>query len=246
MQASRTRPTLAVLCHLAALLLAAAPVRAEDARPALSAALVPLTPSNAVLVYVDYVTGLDNLLTTIPAKVFRNNVAAYAKTSPLFKMPTAVFGEENQFYGSFLPEVKMLVDNGAQRFPRTQVSGYTPAFAAWLKAQGRPNVIIGGITIDNCTLRTSLDLLRAGYNVFVVVDVSGTNSRLAEDAAITRLVAAGASPVGWLNVLTELGQDFDGPYGKGMMEIIRTHWPASTVGAVEDTTPDGKGFQLPQ
>ena len=120
-----------------------------------------------------------------------------------------------------------------------------PRVAKWLKKQGRKNVIIGGISIDNCTMLTSLDLLRAGYNVFVVVDVSSTNSRLVEDVAITRLVKAGATPVTWLNVMTEIGGDFAGPYGKGMMEIVQKHWPASTVGDVDDLTPDGAGLQLP-
>jgi transposase-like protein len=93
-------------------------------------------------------------------------------------------------------------------------------------------------------LHTSVDLLRAGYNVYVVVDASSTNSKPAEDAAILRLVQAGAVPVSWLNALTELGSDFAGPHGKGMMQIVQTHWPASTTGQVDDTTPDGRGMQL--
>lgn len=211
------------------------------------AALSGFSPEDAVLVYVDYVTGLDNLMTTVPGKQYRNNIAAFAKFSPLFKMPTAVVGEENDYYGTFLPEIKKLTTEGGKTFaPRTSVSAYTPDFAAWLKATKRKNVIIGGISIDNCTLHTSLDLLRNGYNVFVIVDVSSTNSKLAEDAAIDRLIEAGAVPVSWLNALTELGKDFGGPYGKGMMGIIQAHWPASTVGVVDDTTPDGRGMQPPK
>jgi len=103
-----------------------------------------------------------------------------------------------------------------------------------------------GISIDDCTLHTSLDLLREGYNVFFVVDVSSTNSKLAEDAAIQRLIQAGAVPVSWLNALTELGDDFEGPNGKGMMDMIQANWPASTVGGVNDTTPDGRGMQPPK
>lgn len=209
-------------------------------------ALTGFTPENTVLVYVDYVTGLDNLLTTIPGKQYRNNVTAFSKFSSLFKIPTGILGEENEYYGTFLPEIKKLITDGGKTFaPRSTPTGYTAEFASWLKATGRSNVVIGGISIDNCTLHTSLDLLRNGYNVFVVVDVSSTNSKLAEDSAIQRLIQAGAVPVSWLNALTELGADFAGPYGKGMMQIIQTHWPASTVGQVDDTTPDGHGMQLP-
>ena len=37
-------------------------------------------------------------------------------------------------------------------------------------------------------------MLRDGFKVFVVVDVSGTNSKVSEDAAIARLTQAGAVP----------------------------------------------------
>ena len=210
-------------------------------------ALARFTPDDTVLIYVDYVTGLDNLITTLPGPQFRNNVEAFAKFAPLFGMPTGIMGEESTYYGTFLPEIRALLDGGATLFaPRTTPSGYAPDMVEWLKSKGRRNVLIGGISIDNCTLHTTLDLLRAGYNVYVVVDVSCTNSRLAEDAAIMRMMQAGAVPVGWLNALTELGRDFAGPHGQGMMKIIQAHWPASTIGPIHDTTPDGHGMQMPR
>jgi hypothetical protein len=209
-------------------------------------ALAGFKPDDTVIVYVDYVTGLDNLITTVSGRQFRNNVAAFAKFAGLFGTPVGVMGEENDYYGTFLPEIKSVIETGARTFkPRSTPTGYNDEFAEWLAATGRKNVLIGGISIDNCTLHTALDLLRNGYNVFVVVDTSGTNSRLAEEAAVQRLIQAGAVPVSWLNALTELGTDFAGPYGRGMMQIIQAHWPASTVGAIHDTTPDGHGMQLP-
>jgi hypothetical protein len=126
------------------------------------------------------------------------------------------------------------------------VSGYTPEVAAYLASTGRKTVVIGGISIDNCTLHTTLDLLRAGYKVYVITDVSGSNSPMAEADAIQRLRDAGAVTGGWLSILTDLGQDFADPrYGQGMMGIIQAHWPASTIGTVSDSTPDGHGLQLP-
>lgn len=241
-----------IVAAVAALAVMALVAPIAEAQPAnqparTNAALTGFSPDNAVLVYVDYVTGLDNLMTTVPGKQYRNNITAFAKFSTLFKMPTAILGEENDYYGSFLPEIKNLISEGGKTFsPRSTPTAYTPDFASWLESTGRQNVVIGGISIDNCTLHTSLDLLRNGYNVFVIVDVSSTNGKLAEDAAIQRLIQAGAVPVSWLNALTELGTDFAGPHGKGMMEIIQAHWPASTVGVVNDTTPDGRGMQLPQ
>ncbi|MDZ7600171.1 MAG: isochorismatase family protein [Hoeflea sp.] len=202
-----------------------------------------LTPENTVLIYVDYTTGLDNLMNTMPGAVYKNNIEAFAKFNPLFKMPTAVLGTENDYYGKMLPEITDHVTHDVHRFARHTMSGYTAEMAEWLRKSGRKNVLIGGISIDNCTTHTALDLMAAGYNVYVVVDVSSTNSRLVEDAAMMRLVQAGAVPIGWLASLTELGWYWEGPYGQGIREIVATHWPASTVGPVDDTTPGQGGME---
>ncbi|MFN7281695.1 MAG: isochorismatase family protein, partial [Brevundimonas sp.] len=173
-------------------------------------------------------------------------ITAFAKFNPLFRVPTIVLGEENDYYGTFLPEITEHVTHDIHRFNRTQVSGYTPEVAAYLASTGRKTVVSGGISFDNCTLHTTLDLLRAGYKVYVITDVSGSNSPMAEADAIQRLRDAGAVTGGWLSILTDLGQDFADPrYGQGMMGIIQAHWPASTIGTVSDSTPDGHGLQLP-
>jgi hypothetical protein len=208
-----------------------------------NAALSRMTPQNTAVIYVDYKTGLDNLMNTMPPEQYRNNVAAFSKFAGLFSLPAAVLGEENEYYGTFLPEMRPVLAAGGRTFPRTTPTGYTRDLATWLEQTGRKKVLIGGISIDNCTLHTALDLKRAGYEVYVVVDVSGANSGIAEEAAIDRMVMAGIVPGSWLNALTELGQDFNGPYGRGMMEIVQTNWPASTIGPVRDLTPDGRGLQ---
>jgi len=204
-------------------------------------ALVDLTPQNSVFVYVDFNTGLDNLLTTVPGPQYMNNVRAFAKMGQVFNMPIAIFGEENDFYGPFYPEVKALEEKG-QRFPRTTPSGYTPEFAKWLKKTGRKNVIIGGLSIDNCTMHTSLDLLRNGYNVFFLPDVSPTNNPQAHESAVTRLVAAGAIPQTWVSVSTDLIGDWNSDLGKKLMPVMQAHLKGATVGKTDDQTPDGKGF----
>ncbi len=243
------RPSLLALAAALAFVPAIAAVPAQSAttqNSTASAALASPTVEDTVFIYVDYVTGLDNLINTIPRAQFRNNITAFAKFYPLFRVPTIVLGEENDYYGTFLPEITEHVTHDIHRFNRTQVSGYTPEVAAYLASTGRKTVVIGGISIDNCTLHTTLDLLRNGYQVYVITDVSGSNSPMAEADAIQRMRDAGAVTGGWLSILTDLGQDFADPrYGQGMMGIIQAHWPASTIGTVSDSTPDGHGLQLP-
>jgi hypothetical protein len=197
-----------------------------------------ITRENAVFVYVDFLSGLDDYLTTVPGPQFRNNVTAFAKLNPIFRLPTAVLGDEGPYTGRFYPEVRKHITHDTTYFRRTTPTGYTPAFAQWLQRTGRKNVIIGGISIDNCTLHTTLDLLRAGYNVFVVLDVSSTNNKLAEDAAVTRLVRAGAVPTSWIAVATELVKDWNSPQGQQLMPVIQAHLAGSTVGTPVDPSAE--------
>jgi nicotinamidase-related amidase len=216
--------------------------RGAKAVAASAAALTDLTPENAVLVYVDFNTGLDNLGTSVPGAQYRSNVQAFAEFARIFRMPTAVFGEANDFYGPFYPEIQRLIDAGAPNFHRTTPSGFTPQFADWLKKSGRKNIIIGGLSIDNCTLHTSLDLLRNGYNVFFLPDVSPTNNPLAHEAAVERLTAAGAVPITWVTAATDLVGDWNSPHGKQLMPVMQARLRPATVGTPTDPTPDGKGF----
>lgn len=202
-------------------------------------ALVSLTKDNAVFVYVDFLSGLDDYLTTVPAKQFRNNVSAFAKLNQVFPLPSAVMGDEGEYRGKFYPEINQYVTNSRKVFKRTTPTGYTPDFADWLKKTGRKNVIIGGISIDNCTLHTSLDLIRNGYNVFVLVDVSSTNNKLAEDAALQRLLQAGAVLTTWIAMSTELVKDWNSPDGRKLTDmVIMPHMAASTVGEPGDPSAD--------
>lgn len=241
-----TRPSLwrraaaALLLPLAAAACTSLPAIADPA----PAAAQRVTPEDAVLIYVDYVTGLDNLINTIPGPQYRNNVEAFAKLNQMFKIPAVVLGEETDYYGTFFPEITEHVTYDTRRYNRTQISGYVPELAKWLKSTGRKSVIIGGISIDNCTMHTALDLLRDGYKVYVVVDASGSNTKVSEDMAILRLRDAGAVTTTWLTIMTELGNDFASPYGQAMMASVQAHWPASTIGPVMDMSPDGHGMQL--
>jgi hypothetical protein len=206
-----------------------------------NAALATLTAQNAVFLYVDFLSGLDDYLTTVPAAQFRNNVTAFAKLNQVFPLPSAILGDEGDYRGVFYPEIKEYVTNNARVFRRTTPTGYTLEFAKWLKSTGRKNVVIGGISIDNCTLHTTLDLLRNGYNVYVMIDVSSTNNKLAEDAALQRLVQAGAVLTTWIATATELVKDWNSEAGNKLTQFVMLpHLAGSTVGEPKDPSADLK------
>jgi isochorismate hydrolase len=63
-------------------------------------------------------------------------------------------------------------------------------------ATRRKKLIIAALWTEACLTFPTLDALREGFEVFPVVDAVGGTSRVAHETAITRVVHAGAQPVG--------------------------------------------------
>ena len=54
----------------------------------------------------------------------------------------------------------------------------------------------------------ALDAMRAGYEVFPVVDAIGGTSVEAHRAGLERVVQAGAQPISWVSLACELQRDW--------------------------------------
>ena len=79
-----------------------------------------------------------------------------------------------------------------------------PEFKAALEATGKKSVILCGVEAHVCVLETALDLLEAGYNVFVVNDAVSSRKLSDKNCALVRAAAAGAWVVTYESVLFEM------------------------------------------
>ena len=199
-------------------------VRAQDGA---NSALDRLTPNNVTFVLVDYLDGFMPGIRSIDPPIFIANARAFARTATIFEIPTLILGDEGGFRGSFMAEIIDEAPQNAVRVPRHTVSAWgNPEFGSELEKAGRKKIVIGGISIDNCTSLTSFDLLRNGYEVYVVVDASGTTSKLVEDVAIDRLIQAGAVPISMVQLASELLVDWETPEGPkvGKLYAELSYW----------------------
>jgi nicotinamidase-related amidase len=204
--------------------------------------LEKLAPENSVLVMVDYLTGFLPGLKTIEPDVYQKNVTALARLGQIFekRMPTIVLGDEGGFRGRFFDQINEYLPN-APRVLRHTPSGWgSEEFQILLERESRPKVIMAGISLDNCVTQTALDVLRAGYEVYVLPDVSGTDSVLVEQAAMSRLVQAGAVLTNWVSLASELMDDWETPEGKEIGELYQKYsvWGEITGGEVVEKTTE--------
>jgi nicotinamidase-related amidase len=67
-----------------------------------------------------------------------------------------------------------------------------PGVMTELRAAGRSSVVLAGMETHVCVLQTALDLLTAGFHVFLPVDALSSRSRTDHETALRRLESAGA------------------------------------------------------
>lgn len=175
-----------------------------------------LSVDNSVLMMVDHLTGFISGIRTIAPAAYTNNVTAVCELSHAFGVPTFVLGDEGEYRGHFMEPVATLLAD-APRFARTTPSAWRAAgLPDAIAATGRTKVVMGGISLDNCLLQTALDTVAAGYEVYAMLDISGTDDPLVEAAATARLVQAGVTPITWVSWAAEMMGDFAGPHGEAV------------------------------
>lgn len=206
---------------------------AGDPIPAPEVYGMKATPENSVAVLVDYLDGFLPGIRTASPEAYEASVQGFLRTVKLFDIPTIVLGDEGGFRGEFFDFVTDLYPRDQYKYAgRTTPSAWrSGGMREWIEAQGRPRVLIGGISLDNCTLLTSLDLIDAGYLPHVVVDASGTESALVEQAAMMRLSQAGAVMTNWVSLGSELLESWESPQGPelGALYAEWSRWGALGV-----------------
>lgn len=203
--------------------------------------LQKLAPENSVLVMVDYLTGFIPGIKTIDAETYDKNVTALARIGEIYKdrMPTLILGDEGGFRGEFFPQIREHLAHGIFVERNQPSAWHSEQFRNLLAEYKRPKIILAGISLDNCVLQTSLDVLKAGYEVYIVVDVSGTNSFLAENAAMSRLVQAGAVLINWVSLASELLDDWANAEGTQIGELYQKYSNWGETGDAKNQTANG-------
>ena len=186
-----------------------------------------LSVADAAVLLIDHQAGLLSLVQDYSPDEFRNNVLALADTAKHFRLPTILTTSfENGPNGVLMPELKAAFPN-APFIPRPgQINAWdNEDFVAAIKKTGRRQLIMAGVVTDVCVTFPALCALDEGYQVFVVVDASGTFNKSVRDAALMRMSQAGAVMINWFAVACELARDWRNDM-EGLAGLLGGHLPA--------------------
>ena len=185
----------------------------------------PLTPANSTVILVDYAVGFANVLRSHNLAEHVGNAVALAKVAIRYGSGLVVTnGPKDKPSGPLYPQLlEVLGDQPI--LERTQFDAFlNQDFAAAVRATGRENVIIGGISTEGCVLQTALGALRAGYRVHLVENASAAVTAEAHEIAVRRMAQAGVVPLSWIGLAAEFQVDQTRPGGV-WRSLIEEHIP---------------------
>jgi nicotinamidase-related amidase len=187
-----------------------------------------ITPDNCVFAFVDHQTGLMRLVENTTAVTYKNYVMGLAKLAKIHNVPTVITtSAADGPNGPFLPEVLALLPDAPVISRPGQVNAWDNAdFVAAIEKTGRKKIIMSGITTDVCVAFATLSALDAGYEVYVVVDASGSMNADVQNASIIRMAEAGATIGTWFGITCELMSDWRNPSGPATAQLLIEHFPA--------------------
>ena len=176
-----------------------APANFDGKRPVIDA-------DDAVMLLIDHQSGLFQTVGDMPMPVLRRHAAALARMATLAKLPVITTASVPQGpNGPLIPEIHANAPHAQYVGRKGEINAWdNPDFVAAVKATGRKTLIIAGTITSVCMAFPAISAIAAGYKVFVVVDASGTYSKMAEEITLARVVQAGAVPMDMAAVASEL------------------------------------------
>lgn len=171
-----------------------------------------LTPQNAALVIIDFQPVQVSSIASMEKRTLVANVTAVARTAKLYGLPI-VLSTVNVATGRNQPTIHQLTEvlgDGVVAIDRTSINAWEDAdLVAAVKATGRKKLIMVALWTEVCLVFPALDAMKAGFEVYPVVDAVGGTSPEAHRAGLERIVQAGAKPTTWVQLICELQRDWN-------------------------------------
>lgn len=169
-----------------------------------------LTPKNSTLIIIDYQPVQVNSIASMDRQKLIDNIVGVAQIGIAYGLPI-IHSTVNVKTGLNKPPIPQLrkVLDGIETYDRTTINSWEDVeFVRAVKATGRKKLIMTALWTEACLTFPALDALRAGYEVYVVVDAVGGTSVEAHEAALRRIEQAGGTMISWTQLLCELQRDW--------------------------------------
>ncbi|HSM83458.1 MAG TPA: isochorismatase family protein [Nodosilinea sp.] len=182
------------------------------------------TAQNTALLLIDHQVGTMKLIKTMPLEVVQRNTIALAKTAKILGIPVILTSsQEDNVQGPLIPELATLLPEAfAQRIQRAGIvnAWHDDNFRAAVKATGRKNLIMAGVTTDVCLVYPTISAVQEGHRVQAVIDASGSPYDISEEMSRRRMERAGVIMTATNTLMAELAQNWSTPEGSQLLQVL--------------------------
>lgn len=184
-----------------------------------------LSPQNAVITFIDYQPEQYTGVHSMAHDELLLNVTMLGRVATAFELPvvlSTVYVKHGM--SGTNPELREALP-GIPEIDRTSMNSWEdPEFRAAVIKSGRKKLIVAGLWTEICVAFPVLDALKEGFEVYVVVDAIGGVSVAAHEAAIQRMLQAGATPISVIGLAGELQRDWGHPGADRLRSILREYF----------------------
>src|ERR1700749_870830 len=167
------------------------------------------TPEDSAIVFIDHQPQMTFGVASIERASIINNVTLLAKVAKEFKVPSDITGVETESFSGYVWPQLLDVFPGQPIVERSSMNSWDDAgFRKAIEATGRKNILMTGLWTEVCVTWPTIEMLGAGYNIYVVEDCCGATSPEAQEAALSRMVQAGATRLTTIAALLEWQRDW--------------------------------------
>jgi nicotinamidase-related amidase len=188
-----------------------------------------LDVNDAAVLFIDHQVGtLLFGITDVDAVNLHNSALELAEVAKLLDVP-AVLTTSNPtaINGPLFADLTELLPD-APIINRTAINAWRDeAFVAAVKATGRTQLIMAGVTVDVCLTLPAISAAGDGYDVYGVTDASGSTNLHGLYAAMFRMDQAGVKVASTNMVVAELLGDWSVPQAMDVGGVFARRQPNS-------------------
>jgi nicotinamidase-related amidase len=187
--------------------------------------------SECALLLIDYQENVLAALFEQDRRIVELNTVTIAKMAQRLDIPVVLstVGVELGAADPIFPSLSAAFPD-AEVIDRTHMNAWEdPAFHSAVEATGRKKLVIGGIVTSVCAAFPAINALEDGYQVAILADATGDDTKETHDTAIMRLVQAGVVPMTTLAMMAEWFRDWASPLAQHATELwlpYREEWAA--------------------
>src|SRR5438552_12419532 len=183
------------------------------------------TPQDSAVVFIDHQPQMTFGVANIDRALLMNNVTLLAKVAKEFRVPAVITAVETESFSGYVWPQLLAVFPGQTVIERSSMNSWDDAgFRQAIHATGRKNIILTGLWTEVCVTWPTIEMLDAGYNIYVVEDCCGATSNAAQEAALSRMVQAGAVRLTTIPALLEWQRDWKNrEHYDALMSLLKQH-----------------------